>query len=362
MTVAAGDATLSEKTTKCPFRYLYHFGDGVTDIGNSIRVMPWFDMPAKKYPYGKTYPGWPTGRWSDGLVDFDYTAMDFGLPFIVPYLSMDRYTRYDGVIFSVARSPVLDHSFFKSKGVVIPPYAVSLSGQMNWFRKYLQSICLKPKDCVERLENSLILMGDIEGNDIGYLLTQGKTILEVRRYVPLIIKTMIESARELIRLGAARIIIPGKRSCWIVPYILTALQTNDSTAYDDIGCLKTVNDFIVWKNNNLQDAIENLKREFPKITIYYGDMYDGVRSIIANASIIGNMALKSCCGIGGKYNYNSKRVCGDKGVPVCPSPDNFIYWDGIHFTQQAYYTMEHLLVQPALGSFNCTSKLLSAVM
>ncbi|KAK6122570.1 hypothetical protein DH2020_043687 [Rehmannia glutinosa] len=337
MTVAAGDATLSEKTTKCPFRYLYHFGDGVTDIGNSIRVMPWFDMPAKKYPYGKTYPGWPTGRWSDGLVDFDYTAIDFGLPFIVPYLSMDRYTRYDGVIFSVARSPVLDHSFFKSKGVVIPPYAVSLGGQMNWFRKYLQSICLKPKDCVERLENSLILMGDIEGNDIGYLLTQGKTILE-----------------ELIRLGATRIIIPGNGPVGCVPYILTALQTNDPTAYDDIGCLKTVNNFIVWKNDNLQDAIENLKREFPKITIYYGDMYEGPDR--------NNMALKSCCGIGGKYNYNSKRVCGDKGVPVCPNPDRHIYWDGIHFTQQAYYTMEHLLVQPALGSFNCTSKLLSAVM
>ncbi|KAI3470328.1 hypothetical protein Pfo_026991 [Paulownia fortunei] len=354
--------TSSLNTTKCPFQYVYHFGDGITDIGNSINVLPWEPVPARHSPYGITFPGWPTGRWSDGYIDFDYTAIDFGLPKIVPYLTLGASTSYDGVIFSVARSPVLSHQFFKSKGIHIAPYAVPLNGQISWFKKYLKSICSTPQDCAKRLKNSLILMGDIEGNDIGYSLTQGKSIQEVQTYVPLIIRTVISASKELIRLGATRVIIPGNGPLGCYPYILTELYTTDSTAYDDLGCLKSVNDFIVSKNHDLRQAVINLRKEFPDVVIYFGDMYDGVRSIINQTSVIGidgNKALKSCCGIGGLYNYDSRRFCGSPGVPVCSNPNEYIYWDGLHFTQQAYYRIEHLLVQQALVDLNCTSSLLS---
>ncbi|KAI3473733.1 hypothetical protein Pfo_031395, partial [Paulownia fortunei] len=97
-------------------------------------------------------------------------AADLGVPKIVPYLSMNASTNYDGVTFSVARSPVLDHIFFKLRSIKIPPYAVPLSGQLSWFKTYLKSICSTQKDCANRLGNSIILMGDLEGNDIGYPL------------------------------------------------------------------------------------------------------------------------------------------------------------------------------------------------
>ncbi|KAK6161725.1 hypothetical protein DH2020_005106 [Rehmannia glutinosa] len=213
---------------KCPFQYLYHFGDGVTDIGNSIRVFPWGPSnPAARYPYGTTYPGVPTGRWSDGLIDFDYSSADFGLPNIVPYLSLSDSTNcdgarspvldgaadfglphvipflsmnalnasksYDGVIFSVARSPVLDTTFFRTKHVTIPSYAVSLQKQLSWFKTYLTSVCSTTQDCANRLRKSLILMGDIEGNDIGYPLAQGKSIAKVKSYVPFVIRAIIKA-------------------------------------------------------------------------------------------------------------------------------------------------------------------------
>ncbi|GER27908.1 GDSL-like Lipase/Acylhydrolase superfamily protein [Striga asiatica] len=68
----------------------------------------------------------------------------------------------------------------------------------------------------------------------------------------------------------------------------------------------------------------------------------------------GNSALKSCCGIGGKYNFDFKRFCGDKGVPVCRNPNDYIYWDGMHFTQQTHWDFEDMLVRPALITLNCT--------
>ncbi|GFP95605.1 acetylajmalan esterase [Phtheirospermum japonicum] len=331
----------------CPFEYLYHFGDGVTDTGNSIYVLPKVTIPAGRPPYGRTFPGYPTGRWSDGLVDFDYTAEDFGLPDIVPYLTMNHSIAetYHGVIFSVARSPVLDRKFFRNRNIAIPAYAVPLSQQMAWFRDHLKTICTSRSDCSEWIGNSLVLMGDIEGNDIGYALTQGKTIKQVRKYVPAIVKAIIDATRETINLGAKRVIIPGNGPLGCSPYILTALRTNDTTAYDELGCLKSVNDFTIWKNDYLQRAITDLSNEFPDVQILFGPMYDGPS---------GNSALKSCCGIGGKYNYDPKRFCGDKGVPVCKNPNDYIFWDGLHFTQQTHWEIEDMLVRPALETLNCT--------
>jgi hypothetical protein len=91
-----------------------------------------------------TFPGRPNGRWSDGLIDFDFAAADFGIPEIVPYLSRNS-TSSKGVIFSVARSTVLGREFFTRRGVQIPPYAVSLSRQMTWFKTHLRSVCSTPK-------------------------------------------------------------------------------------------------------------------------------------------------------------------------------------------------------------------------
>ncbi|KAG8362921.1 hypothetical protein BUALT_BualtUnG0023800 [Buddleja alternifolia] len=341
----------------CPFQYLYHFGDGFTDVGNSIHVPSRTPNPAARLPYGRSSPGWPTGRWSDGLNDFDFAATDFGLPHLAPYLNMNDSENYDGVIFSVARSPVLDINFFKSRGIKIPPYAaVPLSAQLRWFKNYLNSNFPSAKERATRMETSFLFLGDIEGNDIGYALTQGKSIEEVQTYVPLITRAQIRVARELIRMGATRLIIPGNAPLGCFPYILTALHSNNSRDYDELGCLKSVNDLIVSKNDYLQQAIRDLNLEFPNIIINYGAIYDGTLEVIRDASYgpNGELALMACCGTGGKYNYDSKRFCGGPQVPVCRYPNQYIFWDGIHFTHHAYSRIETILIEPALRTLGCT--------
>ncbi|KAG8373090.1 hypothetical protein BUALT_Bualt12G0134500 [Buddleja alternifolia] len=330
----------------CPFLYLYHFGDGFTDVGNSIYVPSRTPNPAARLPYGRSSPGWPTGRWSDGLNDFDFAATDFGLPHLAPYLNMNASENYDGVIFSVARSPVLDINFFRSRGIKIPAYAaVPLSAQIRWFKNYLNSNFPSAKELANRMANSFLFLGDIESNDIGYALAQGKSIEEVQAYAPIIIDAQIKIARELISMGATRLIIPGNAPLGCFPYILTALPSNNSTDYDELGCLKSVNDLIVSKNDYLQQAIRNLNVEFPNITINYGAIYDGPN---------GELALVACCGTGGNYSYNSNRFCGRPKVPVCRYPNQYVFWDGIHFTHHAYSRMETVLIEPALRTLGCT--------
>ncbi|KAG8379608.1 hypothetical protein BUALT_Bualt07G0106500 [Buddleja alternifolia] len=333
--ILVGAASSQPQHVNCPFLYLYHFGDGFTDVGNSIYVPSRTPNPAARLPY----------------------ATDFGLPHLAPYLNMNASETYDGVIFSVARSPVLDISFFQSRGIKIPPYAaVPLSAQVRWFKNYLTSTFRTPKERANRMENSFLFLGDIEGNDIGYALAQGKSIEEVRTYAPLIIQAQIRIARELIRMGATRLIIPGNAPLGCFPYILTAMPSKNSTDYDELGCLKSVNDLIISKNDYLQQAIRNLTLEFPNIIINYGAIYDGAYEVIRDASYgpNGELALVSCCGTGGNYNYDSKKFCGSPQVPVCRYPNQYIFWDGIHFTHHAYSRMETILIEPALRTLGCT--------
>ncbi|KAL8480732.1 hypothetical protein ACS0TY_027320 [Phlomoides rotata] len=355
-----GVTASSQNTTKCPFQYLYHFGDGVTDIGNSVKVLPVGPfLPAARSPYGITFPGTPTGRWSDGLIDFDFAARDFGLPNIVPYLGLrNSSSSNDGVIFSVARSPVLDRLFLLSRGILVPSYAIPLSRQISWFKTYLRSVSSNPTDGANRLANSAIFLGDVEANDIGYALTQGKSIQQVQTYVPSIIKSQINAARELIRLGSTRIFYAGSGPIGCYPYILTALPSS-SSAYDNLGCLKSVNDLILSKNEAFQQAITNLSMEFPNLNIQYADYFQAAVSVINQTSTSGtggNVALKACCGIGGKYNYNEKRFCGSPRVPVCLNPSKYIFWDGLHLTQETQRRIEKILIEPALPVLNCTSQ------
>ncbi|KAL7145697.1 hypothetical protein ABFS83_07G104500 [Erythranthe nasuta] len=319
------------QNTTCPFQYIYSFGDGVTDIGNSIRVLPFGPfLPAARSPYGQTFPGQPTGRWSDGRIDIDFVAADLGLPNIVPYLSMRGSTSNDGVVFSVARSTILDRLFFKLRGIDIPPHAIFLlvvnsDGLKLIFHPFAQH----PK--------------------------QGKSIQQVETYVPFMIRTLIEAATELVRMGATRVVLAGSVPLGCYPYILTALQTNNATAYDGLGCLKSVNDLIVSKNKLLQEAVTNLTTKFPNVDVYYADLYGAVQTIIQQSSVSGNMTLKACCGIGGQYNYNSQRFCGSRGVPVCANPNEYIYWDGLHFTQGAYARFTNIVVPPFIPVLGCTS-------
>lgn len=68
-----------------------------------------------------------------------------------------------------------------------------------------------------------------------------------------------------------------------------------------------------------------------------------------------NVALRSCCGIGGRYNFDSQRQCGSPNVTVCPNPEEYVYWDGMHFTQEAYRRITNKLLPTLLQQLNCTT-------
>ncbi|KAL3845378.1 hypothetical protein ACJIZ3_002781 [Penstemon smallii] len=348
--------SVSSQSTVCPFDFLYHMGDGVFDNGNAIAIHPFGPrLPAASLPYGITFPGKPTGRWCDGLLDIDVGATAMGFPVLTPYLGGNASSS-NAIIFAVAGSPVLDRRFFMEIGVRIPPYAQSLGIQMSWFKRHIHSICTTKEDCADKVADSLFLFGDVEANDITFPLLQGKSIQEVRKYAKAVTRALISAAREVIGMGATRVILPGNVPIGCYPFILTELSSKRPADYDSLGCLQKVNDLIVYKNNDLQNSIANLRIEFPNTTIFYANFYDAFQTLLQEVTSGPNksVALKSCCGAGGKYNYDSSRFCGSRKASLCSDPNQYIYWDGIHLTQAANDRLSVILQVGAFEALNCT--------
>nr|WKU61931.1 acetylnorajmalan esterase like-3 [Rauvolfia serpentina] len=344
-------------TTKaliCPFDSIYQFGDSMSDIGNYIRTQPdGPNIPAAHFPYGETFPGMPTGRYSDGRLIADFVAMALDLR-LHPYLQQN-VSFSNGVNFAAAGATALDPSFLKAMGIQVPAIDhFPLTSQMKWFRTYLGSMCSRPTECSNKLKDALFILGNIGNNDVNYAV-RNKTIQEIRAYVPLVAEAVANTAREIIQLGGTRIIIPGTFPLGCLARNLNLFPDGDK---DELGCLSSLNNLSIYYNSLFQRALASLRMEFPQAVIIYVDYYNAWRFLIRNGPALGfNSAslLISCCGIGGPYNYDPSRHCGNPGVPVCSNPTEYIQWDGTHFTEAAHRRVTQYLIPSIIKALKCSN-------
>ncbi|KAK1284800.1 Acetylajmalan esterase [Acorus calamus] len=334
-------------TGACSIDKIYNFGDSISDTGNLIRqgTGSTFD-PITRLPYGQTYFHKATGRCSDGLLMIDYLAMSLGLPFLNPYLDEHAPVRH-GLNFAVAGATALDKSFFTKKNINIPYTNSSLNVQLNWFNNHLNNMCSTEQECDDYLKNALFMVGEIGGNDYNYALFGGKSIDEVKTYVPQVVDAIIGAAKTLIDNGAKQLVVPGNFPIGCMPNYLTTFHTANDCAYDNNKCLKDFNNFAEFHNFQLQEALNDLRNQYPLIKIMYADYYNAFTRLLSRAPHQGfdkNSMLKSCCGTGGEYNYKIGETCGMSDVQACSAPEKMISWDGIHLTQAAYKALTEELI------------------
>ncbi|KAH7846030.1 hypothetical protein Vadar_008914 [Vaccinium darrowii] len=285
----------------------------------------------------------------------DFIANASGLPFLNPYLKKDANFRH-GVNFAVAGATALPENVLTKHNITDIYTNSSLVVQLDWMSKHLNSACKMKGDCSKKQKTSLFVLGEIGGNDYSFLLLQGGTTPEVRRLVPEVVAAIKNGVRRVIMsYGAVRVVVHGIFPLGCIPVYLTIFQTNNSSAYDKRGCLKEANSFVSYHNKKLKEAIQELKREYPDVVIVYADLYRAFLWIFGNAVHLGfdgDSTQKACCGIGGDYNFNFANLCSSE-VPVCPNPNQFISWDGIHMTEAAYKRMARWLIDDMLPKLQC---------
>ncbi|CAD5183186.1 GDSL esterase/lipase At1g28580-like [Musa acuminata AAA Group] len=351
-------AALGSATTGC-YSSIFSFGDSLADTGNLLHTLGRDGTRIGRPPYGMTYFHRPTGRFSDGRLIVDFIAQAMGLPLLPPYL--EETTGGDmrkGVNFAVGGATAMENGFFRKRGIHIKFTNVSLGDQIHWFRQLLPSLCSSSSACEDMLHKSLVLMGAIGGNDYNDPFMEGRSLREIKSFVPRVVSTISSAIDELIELGARTLLVPGITPLGCNSAYLTYYRTHQAEDYDSTtGCLKWLNEFSMYHNGRLQAELRRLQQLHPHATIIYADYYGASMSIFSNPNAFGfgEEPLVACCGGGGPYNYNFSRQCGSEGSTVCGDPSRYVHWDGLHMTEATYRSIASGLLHgpfaaPAIGS------------
>nr|GEZ76593.1 GDSL esterase/lipase At1g28580-like [Tanacetum cinerariifolium] len=153
--------------------------------------------------------------------------------------------------------------------------------------------------CKSTIGRSLILMGEIGGNDYNHALSAGKSIDEVEAYVPFVIKAIISTINELIDLGAATFVVPGNLPIGCSAAYLTMFYGSNKVQYDNsTGCIIRLNKFAEYHNTILQTELNHIRELHPEVNIIYADYYNAAMQCFRTPDKYGftNGALQACCG------------------------------------------------------------------
>lgn len=332
---------------------IFSFGDSLADTGNLKQLASISDQVFSLLlpPYGENFFDQSTGRCSNGRLIIDFLAESLGLPLLPPFLhDKDNVVTWGhGVNYAVAGATALNSSILEARGIVNSMTNASLGVQLEWFKQTLPSLCNSVSECRNLIASSLIIMGEIGGNDYNYPILAGKPINEVEPLVPLVIDTIISAINELIDMGAQTLVVPGNFPIGCSSAYLTLCGSENKIDYDNTtGCLINLNKFAEYHNELLQTKLNHLRELHPNVVIMYADYYNAAMQIFLSPDKYGftNGALKACCGGGGPYNVNATMECG-VSASVCDDPDTYVNWDGIHLTESAYRVISRSLFQGA---------------
>ncbi|BAF09280.1 GDSL esterase/lipase At5g03980 [Oryza sativa Japonica Group] len=319
-----------------------------------------------RLPYGVTV-GRATGRCSDGYLIIDFLARDLGLPLLNPYLDEGADFAH-GVNFAVAGATALNTTALAARRITVPHTNSPLD--LRWFKEFMNSTTSSPQEIREKLSKSLVMLGEIGGNDYNYAFLQtwpmdgGYSLGNVTRMiesvatavdlVPEVVQSIASAAKEVLDMGATRVVIPGNLPLGCVPSYMSAVNATDRAAYDARGCLVALNLFAALHNAWLRRAVGELRRAYRGAAVVaYADYSAAYAATLDGAAALGfdeRRVFRACCGKGGggAYGFDVRAMCGAPGTAACADPGRYVSWDGVHLTQRAYGVMAELLFRRGL--------------
>uniref|UniRef100_A0A7C9ECT7 Sinapine esterase n=1 Tax=Opuntia streptacantha TaxID=393608 RepID=A0A7C9ECT7_OPUST len=170
----------------------------------------------------------------------------------------------------------------------------------------------------------------------------------------LTVLNLLMCGQRVIDMGASKMIIAGMFPLGCFPaHVLAAFPANYTPSYDEHRCSNDLNNLSITHNDQLRWGVQQLSQEHQNVTILYGDYYNAFRRLLKNAPRFGFNATfdvkTTCCGIGRRYNFNPRKMCGHRGVPVCSNPDTYVIWDGLNLTQKANRLLARWLIRTTIS-------------
>ncbi|XP_010490848.1 PREDICTED: GDSL esterase/lipase At5g03610-like isoform X1 [Camelina sativa] len=306
---------------------LFAFGDSYVDTGNIKKqeaVVPW------AFPYGNTYPGTPSGRFSDGRVSTDYLATKvLKIKTPIPYQWKDHagHERLQyGMNFAVGGTGV-----FKTTSSNL-----NMTYQINLFEQLIGDV-YSPSD----LSSSLALVS-VAGNDYLTYVSEHGVDLGIFIFMKRVIHQTEVNLRRIHALGVKKVAIPLLQPLGCLP-----LFAKDSSYQK---CSDIINAFVIIHNNELKKVVANLNKETKQSTFMVIDYYNAFLTVFKNkgekpGSQRFETPYKACCGgLCGSVDKN-----GQKNYTLCDDPTSSFFWDGLHPTQEGWKSVYSVLNLTALS-------------
>ncbi|KAI3442845.1 Lipase_GDSL domain-containing protein [Psidium guajava] len=293
---------------------MFVFGDSYADTGNNPKAL----ASSWKVPYGITFPGKPSGRYSDGRVLTDFLAAYFGLRSPIPYRWRkvgSRYVKY-GMNFAFGGTGVFDT-------LIAQP---NMTVQIDLFQQLIaESVYTGPA-----LRSSLALVTN-SGNDYSAYLARNGSYKDLPKFIPLVVNQLALDIKRIRDLGVKMIAVAGLQPLGCLP---------QSTASDSFRtCNATANSLVTFHNQLLQQAVAKLNNQTrsPPAAVFV-DLYSSFMSVLNDTgSTKFPEPLKPCClGINSSYSCGSVDQSGQKKYELCKDPKGMFFWDLVHPTQEGW--------------------------
>ncbi|CAL5325723.1 unnamed protein product [Camellia sinensis] len=342
-TLVVADGNNSNSTSNgsrnCKFPAIFNFGDSHSDTGSSSATFNFLQAPN-----GMSFRNY-SKRSSDGRLIIDYIAQNLGLPYLdAPVDSIGTNFKH-GANFATGGARI-------SSDVIMgktTPYHLGV--QVSQFLQFKSRAIALHKELLNNKNNppienkfpepevfsKALYTIDIGGNDDFNNLTISTTMDQ-----------FTNTLQRLLGDGAKYFWIhnTGPNGCG--PFGHINCKKEPGCVLDQNGCDKKWDENSQAYNKLLKDRVSRLRAQYPDAVITYVDIYSAKHKLIVNAKKYGfGDPFKFCCGNGylcGQVDFNETLL-----GTACKDPQNYINWDGIHYTQAANRFVANFVVNGSLS-------------
>ncbi|KAI4339283.1 hypothetical protein MLD38_024243 [Melastoma candidum] len=320
--LGVSEGTREQPQQKIPVR-IFVFGDSYADTGNWDRSGGSWHLP-----YGITFPGKPSGRFSDGRVLTDYFASFFGAISPPPYnqrsYTMKSIPQY-GMNFAYGGTGVFNTLVNKP----------NMTTQIEFFKDLVERKVYSKED----LAKSIALVS-VAGNDYAAYARGHQDQQGLQVFISALIDQLSVNLKRIHGLGVAKIAVTGLPPLGCLPQLTSYVNYKNCSAH--------WNSLAESHNKKLEEMVEESKNEKggPGHVLVLDLQMAFTSALIRHGLETGSLesVLKPCC-LGAKEGYfcGSLDEKGERMYAVCDEPQKSFFWDDIHPSQNGWASVSSLL-------------------
>ncbi|CAN8285659.1 unnamed protein product [Cochlearia groenlandica] len=299
---------------------LFVFGDSYVDTGNLRKSL----ADSWKHPYGITFPGKPSGRFSDGRVATDYLARYLGIKSPIPYTWREYAAKERlsyGMNYAYASTGV-----FKTFKNPFP----NMTTQIDYFKNVLAAGDIySPSDLLSSLG-----FVSVSGNDYETFMRQKRPMTEFQGFIKQVVDQIEVNLRRIHELGVKKIAMASISPTGCLP------SNTYNTSYQH--CNPSFNAFANHHNILLHQVVAKLNNETKPSTFVILDFYNAFLKILENKGAEHGYArfanpLKPCCiGLTSNDSCSNVNEKGEKRYTICKDPKTAFFWDIFHPSEEGW--------------------------